>query len=871
MSETLDIGTLMAKLGIDTSGVDKAGDSVKEFADNAEKEFDKAGESALSFAETLKVIAGAAALSAATAAVNDFVQTASDLEEVGSKFSVVFRGVEGTTGWVGNLQKDFAMSEREARFYLSSIQDLLVPMGMARDKAAGLSNEIVKLGTDLGSFNNMPTADVMADIQSALVGEYDTMKKYGVILTATAVQQKALNMGFADKASKLTAAQKALAAYSIMVSNSGDAIGDMKRTQDSFANSLKATQADWENVKAEIGQGFMPIAKELLIMLQDLIASFKVNQEEISTFVSGLVTLAEVVGTGAAIWLLPELFVVATAKITAASIATKKFIADMTMLQKSASVLFAAFAGWKIGEWLYKEFETARLAGLAMIDGLMSGWLQFNYYCESLWLGLRGTWEEMLGGMQSGFAWFIDTVSSGLESVPFAEDSAAQLSAYASELKAGVKDVNTFADAQYKLKQEFNASMATHKKYIEEMRKDVTSPTFGKKVSTPSTADADDLKKRMEEMKKVMDAAGASMGAGKFDPKQTGAAAKAAAKAAKERIKIEKSLTAELNELTMERLDYFDWETKQELSILAKKYGEQSAIYKKASAVRLEERKKLVEELSQIEAARVEKETATLEKEAEKRNAIMEDMKLRSIEASQDEFEVRRYNLEVEGKLFAEKYANDAELMAMWNQTFNAEMGKIDADYAEHMENQKSQTRSFSDELQNAWGNLGNDFAGQLTNMVMGSETSFKEIGASFAEMITQMLIKQALLKAFSSTGMGSFFGAMHSGGVVGLTGGSSLRKVNPAVFMGAPRLHDGLAGDEFPAILQKGETVIPRGAYKNTAYEPAQTQQAPDIQIMNAFDPKVVEGYLASSKGKKAIKNIISSDRYFVRGLGRG
>jgi len=27
-----------------------------------------------------------------------------------------------------------------------------------------------------------------------------------------------------------------------------------------------------------------------------------------------------------------------------------------------------------------------------------------------------------------------------------------------------------------------------------------------------------------------------------------------------------------------------------------------------------------------------------------------------------------------------------------------------------------------------------------------------------------------------------------------------------------APRLHGGLAADEFPAILQRGETVIPRG-----------------------------------------------------------
>jgi len=50
-----------------------------------------------------------------------------------------------------------------------------------------------------------------------------------------------------------------------------------------------------------------------------------------------------------------------------------------------------------------------------------------------------------------------------------------------------------------------------------------------------------------------------------------------------------------------------------------------------------------------------------------------------------------------------------------------------------------------------------------------------------------------------------------HGGGYVG-TGGSR-RGLNPALFMNAPRLHSGmssLTSDEFPAILQRGEEVVP-------------------------------------------------------------
>ena len=65
-------------------------------------------------------------------------------------------------------------------------------------------------------------------------------------------------------------------------------------------------------------------------------------------------------------------------------------------------------------------------------------------------------------------------------------------------------------------------------------------------------------------------------------------------------------------------------------------------------------------------------------------------------------------------------------------------------------------------------------------------------------------------------SGIGSFFsGLFHEGGVVGET--LAARRAVPAhLFAGAPRFHSGLMPDEFPAILQKGETVLPKGMKGN-------------------------------------------------------
>jgi hypothetical protein len=62
----------------------------------------------------------------------------------------------------------------------------------------------------------------------------------------------------------------------------------------------------------------------------------------------------------------------------------------------------------------------------------------------------------------------------------------------------------------------------------------------------------------------------------------------------------------------------------------------------------------------------------------------------------------------------------------------------------------------------------------------------------------------------------GDWGATMHSGGTVGVSGGP-VRSIPTHYFSTAPRLHQGLAADEYPAILQKGEQVIPKGGGKSS------------------------------------------------------
>ena len=235
-------------------------------------------------------LAGAYGIHKLSSAMLDAIGAASDLQEVTSKFETVFGNqLDLAEAWSETLVQGYAMSTREAKQHLAAMQDLLVPMGMEAEAASRLSFEIVKLSADLGSFNNLQTSQVMGDIQSALVGNYETMKKYGVVLNASTVQERALALGLADTKDQLTAAHKAQAAYQMIVQGSSAAIGDMARTSDGYANKLKNLESRIENLKAKIGDDLLPVAGEIVTEITKWVeANDELLAQDVKTYVDDI-------------------------------------------------------------------------------------------------------------------------------------------------------------------------------------------------------------------------------------------------------------------------------------------------------------------------------------------------------------------------------------------------------------------------------------------------------------------------------------------------------------------------------------------------------------------------------------------------------
>ena len=218
-------------------------------------------------------IAGTLAATGAAAGVAAFksIKAASDMEEALNKFNVVFGdNSEEVKKWGDNFAKQVGRSKLQVVEFMAGTQDLLVPMGFEPGAATEMSKQIAGLSIDLASFNNLQDADVLNDIQGALTGSGEVMKKYGVIVNETAVKQELLNQGI-DK-NKASEQQKAQARMNIILRGTTAAQGDAERSAGSYANQKKRLWANISDVSVVIGNMFLPAATKVMSLAGDVVS-----------------------------------------------------------------------------------------------------------------------------------------------------------------------------------------------------------------------------------------------------------------------------------------------------------------------------------------------------------------------------------------------------------------------------------------------------------------------------------------------------------------------------------------------------------------------------------------------------------------------
>ena len=205
------------------------------------------------------------------------VKLAMDLEATEAKYSTVFGHMRDEMQvYIDDWQQLVAVSEVGARNIASGIQDLYVPMGIAREEAQGMTEKTMTLIGALANFNSAKytTVDVSNATTSAITGEYQAFKGLGIQIDAAMVKQKAYEMGLSTSAKEASKSAQAQAVLALAYEQSGDALAAFNEESLDQKTKLNIALAQLKDIGAELGTELMPMVIEGTKELTKLVKHF---------------------------------------------------------------------------------------------------------------------------------------------------------------------------------------------------------------------------------------------------------------------------------------------------------------------------------------------------------------------------------------------------------------------------------------------------------------------------------------------------------------------------------------------------------------------------------------------------------------------
>jgi len=199
------------------------------------------------------VIAGGLAAAGIGSFLKDSVSQASDLSESLNAVSVTYGAAsEGIVALGETAATRLGLSATD--FNALSVQFASFGGNIAANgDVVGFIDDITTRSADFASVMNLDVAEASRMFQSGLAGETEPLKKFGIDLSAAAVDAYALANGIGEAGKPLTEAQKQQARYGALMEQTAKTQGDFSNTSDGLANAQRILGANFDNMKAQVG------------------------------------------------------------------------------------------------------------------------------------------------------------------------------------------------------------------------------------------------------------------------------------------------------------------------------------------------------------------------------------------------------------------------------------------------------------------------------------------------------------------------------------------------------------------------------------------------------------------------------------------
>lgn len=168
------------------------------------------------------------------------------------------------TEFINQMSEIYGMDPSNLMRYAGNFYQLADAIEMPSASAANLSLGLVKATNDISSLFNVPIEDVFEDLSSGMQGMSRAVRKYGMDIRTTTLQQTALSLGITESVENMSEANRQGLRFITMMRQASNASGDFARTIESPANQLKIFKEQITQLGRAIGDLFItPLSSAL--------------------------------------------------------------------------------------------------------------------------------------------------------------------------------------------------------------------------------------------------------------------------------------------------------------------------------------------------------------------------------------------------------------------------------------------------------------------------------------------------------------------------------------------------------------------------------------------------------------------------------
>lgn len=280
------------------SQVSKLGSNVKNSFANSTSGLGKTTENLgnsmkSSMSAAFSSIGGIVAKGLSVAAIGTFIKSSvelgSNLTEVQNVVDTVFGNMSTQVdNFASNAMTKFGLSETVAKKYTGTLGSMAKAFGFSTSQSAQMAETLTGLAGDVSSFYDISSDASYVKLKTIFSGETEPLKELGIVMTENSLNAYAMANGFGKTTDKMSEQEKVALRYQYVLSQLSLQSGDFQRTQNSWANQVRVLSLQWDQFRANLGQGLINVITPIIVALNALMSKLVQLSEMFKNFTISL-------------------------------------------------------------------------------------------------------------------------------------------------------------------------------------------------------------------------------------------------------------------------------------------------------------------------------------------------------------------------------------------------------------------------------------------------------------------------------------------------------------------------------------------------------------------------------------------------------